>query len=205
MTDHAALSAAVPGLPELDEILTTPRGTTVPGFRVRGTESLDRMTLPAGLDVLAARAGDEEDEEVEDDGESGEEGTWSPDAPRPGHLLPVLAGEAPLVLALVPAVGGWQVPAVLHYGGWNDYPAPADHAAILRHWERRYGAELVVLTGTTTELAIAQPPLTRADALELARQFSAYNDGEYDYYDAEDLTDLASSLLGAEVWLAWWD
>jgi hypothetical protein len=72
-------------------------------------------------------------------------------------------------------------------------------------WENRYGAELVVLTGTTAEFAVARPPRTRADAVTLAWEYFVYNDGYYDLYGADNLTQLAASLLAAPVWLAWWD
>jgi hypothetical protein len=65
----------------------------------------------------------------------------------------------------------------LHCGGWNEYPTPAEHAAILRTWESRYGAELVVLTGATAEFAVARPPRTKAEALVLAWEYFVYNDG----------------------------
>jgi len=131
-----------------------------------------------------------------------------PDAPRrPGHSLPFGYDGRPVevTIALIPATAGWHVPAVLSYGGWNEYPDPADHCAILRHWHERYKAELVVLTGTTAEFAIGRPPTTHADALALAWEYRNYNNGEYDYYDAETITELAAALLDAPVWLCWWD
>ncbi|MCY1138899.1 DUF4253 domain-containing protein [Actinoplanes sp. Pm04-4] len=110
-----------------------------------------------------------------------------------------------VTVALVPAPAGWMVPVVLHYGGWNDYPDPAEHAAILRYWHDRYGADLVSMTGTTTEFAVARPPRTHPDALRLSWEYRAYNDGYFDFYFADNLTDLAASLLEAPVWRCWWD
>nr|WP_221381479.1 DUF4253 domain-containing protein [Actinoplanes polyasparticus] len=110
-----------------------------------------------------------------------------------------------VTVALVPAAAGWLVPMVLHYGGWNDYPDPAEHAAILRYWHDRYGADLVSMTGTTAEFAVRRPPRTHPEALDLAWQYKAYNDGYYDFYFADNLTDLAASLLDAPVWRCWWD
>ncbi|MFI7066112.1 DUF4253 domain-containing protein [Kribbella sp. NPDC050124] len=135
------------------------------------------------------------------------EGDWPDSVRRPGFSLPFgPQGEPrPVTVALVPAEAGWQVPLVLHCGGWNEYPTPAEHAAILRTWEQRHGAELVVLTGTTAEFAVARPPRTRPEALALAWEYLVYNDGYYDLYGADNLTELAASLLAAPVWLAWWD
>jgi hypothetical protein len=35
---------------------------------------------------------------------------------------------APVIVALVLAEHGWQIPTMLSYGNWNDCPAPAVHA-----------------------------------------------------------------------------
>ncbi|MBB4741565.1 hypothetical protein BJY16_005024 [Actinoplanes octamycinicus] len=135
------------------------------------------------------------------------EGTWPAEPERPGFGLPFFRSGQPaqVTVALVPVAEPWLIPVTLHYGGWNKYPAPGEHAAIMRYWQQRYGAEPVVLTGTTVEYAVARPPLTRPDALALAWEYRLYNDGEYDLYRAETLTDLAGGLLGNPVWRMWWD
>ncbi|MEU4221461.1 DUF4253 domain-containing protein [Actinoplanes sp. NPDC026623] len=135
-------------------------------------------------------------------------GTWPGDPERPGFELPSSWGRPERVfVALVPLAEPWLVPVTLHYGGWNRYPAPAEHAAIMRHWHHRYGAEPVVLTGTTLQYAVARPPATRPEALALALawEYRLYNDGEYDLYRADTLTGLAAGLLDAPVWRMWWD
>jgi hypothetical protein len=132
------------------------------------------------------------------------EGEWREREPPPG--FGIAAGDrGDVVIALIPARSPWQVPLALHYGGWNDYPSPAEHAAILRHFHDRYGAELVAMTDTSAEFAVARPPRSRADAIALAWEYRMYNDGEYDNYFADTLTDLAVSLTGADVWRVWWD
>jgi hypothetical protein len=135
------------------------------------------------------------------------DGRWPADPPRPGFRIPYrLDGTpAPVTVILLPVAEGWQVHQWLGYGSWNEYPAPAEHGAILRYWNQRWGADLVGLTAATAEFAVARPPTTRADALALAGEWSAYNDGASDNYRAANLTQLAASLLGAPVWLAWWD
>jgi len=133
-------------------------------------------------------------------------GAWPEEPERPGFGLPHGGGQPEkVVVALVPAAAPWLVPVTLHYGGWNKYPAPAQHAAIMRYWHHRYGAEPVVWTGTTIQYAVARPPAVRLDALALAWEYRRYNDGEYDLYRADSLTDLAASLLDAPVWRMWWD
>ena len=51
----------------------------------------------------------------------------------------------------------------------------------------------------------APAPRTRPQALALAWEYFVYNDGYYDYYGADDITQLAAGLLGADTWIAWWD
>jgi hypothetical protein len=111
-----------------------------------------------------------------------------------------------LLVALVPAAGGWQIPEVLGYEGREAFPPAAEHSAILRHWHQRYGAELVCMTATNVELAIARPSRTRPDALAFAWEYASYcPDGVDAVYRADDIVELAASLVDADVVLAWWD
>ena len=134
-------------------------------------------------------------------------GVWPAGPRRQPKLLYSLARNdtQEVLVALVPAHTPWEIPAVIGYGGWNYYPDPEDHVAILRYWNDRYGAELVAMTGTTVELTVRRPPRTRPPALALAWEYFVYNDGYYDYYGADDITQLAAGLLGADTWIAWWD
>ncbi len=131
------------------------------------------------------------------------EGNWTTEPVRPGFLL---AARSPSVtIALVPAETSWRVPLVLALPPWNDYPDPAEHAAILRYWNEKYGAELVAMTAETAEISLIKPPRIRTEALELAWEYQLYNDGSYDRYLADDLGELAAGLLDNDVLLAWWD
>jgi hypothetical protein len=63
----------------------------------------------------------------------------------------VVSGEplAEVGIVLVPTTESWYVPCLLGYGDWNECPAPAEHSAILKRWQERYGATLVTLTPDT--------------------------------------------------------
>jgi Domain of unknown function (DUF4253) len=112
----------------------------------------------------------------------------------------------PTLVALVAAEHGWQVPALLGYGNWNQCPAPAVHSAVLRHWHHHYGADLVCMTSTSIELAVARPPQTRPAALAFAWEYASYCLDSVDgIYQADNLAGLAASLIDAEVVVAWWD
>jgi hypothetical protein len=112
---------------------------------------------------------------------------------------------APVIVALVVAEHGWQIPTMLSYGDWNTCPAPAVHGVVLRHWHERYGAELVGLVRDGMELALARPPRTRTDAMALAWEYAMYSLDGMDLYHADDLPDLAACLIDAETLRFWWD
>jgi hypothetical protein len=74
-------------------------------------------------------------------------------------------------IALVPAAGGWEVPALLAWSGAeaNDIGG-AEHLSVLHFWHDVYGAELVSLGLETMECLVARPPDDARSAFELAVQ-----------------------------------
>jgi hypothetical protein len=112
-----------------------------------------------------------------------------------------------LSIGLVPTQTSWQVPAFLRFGGFNACPFPAEHAAILKHWEERYGTELVSMTHNTIELAVAKPVTKKEEALELADLHLDYCGDllQVMYGSKNSRLHLAARLLGAKVWYFWWD
>lgn len=133
-------------------------------------------------------------------------GRW-PDQPSRHRQddLPAYRWESSLrTVLLMPVDASWQIPCLLDFGAWNAYPSPAVHSAILRHWHERYGADLLAMSFDTVDIAITRPPTTRPEARRAALEFEMYNEGAYDEYGSS-LNDVAAGLLGADVWLAWWD
>lgn len=137
-------------------------------------------------------------------------GKWPPAGSVKGAGLSValdmMTGK-PLARAhilLLPARTGAEAPAWLRWGGWNECPMPAHHVAILRDWNRRYGAELVGMSGDVLNLRVTRRPKTREEALLLARE-------QYEYcVDIVDqgvgsLAALASALMEQDWWFFWWD
>jgi hypothetical protein len=111
-----------------------------------------------------------------------------------------------VMVTLLPVARGWEVTGLIGYGGWNRCPAPRTHAAILKRWHERYGADLVCLTRTGLELGLTRPPGTRQEALALAWDYAAYcHDGVEAIYQADTLAGLAAGLIGASVVRCWWD
>ncbi|MFG2003068.1 DUF4253 domain-containing protein [Spirillospora sp. NPDC048911] len=224
------LAACGVGVPELRPL---PGAVTVAGFASGGAEALawwyrlravhghtglwpvltDGVALPGG-DPAARLAEAAELDGAEVLNPSGDTYELLDDMPWPdephrldGFGFPYLrdGGPAPVTVALVEAEHGWQVPALLNYGGFNDCPPPAVHGAVLRHWHEHYGAELVCLERSALELLLSRPPQTRAEALAFAWEYTAYCADGADLYQAEELPELAGSLLNAEVVRFWWD
>lgn len=118
----------------------------------------------------------------------------------------VLSGEPlpEVAIALLPTRDGWTAPAWLGFGGWNECPAPAEHVALMRRWNERWGAEVVSVRSDAIEACIAEAPHDVEVARALAEEHYAY---------AADIVDqgtgsierLAASLAGGRVWFFWWD
>ncbi len=85
-----------------------------------------------------------------------------------------LAGDT-VTIALVPAHGGWEVPALLAWSGAerHDIGGP-EHLAVLHFWHEVYEAELVGLGLERMECLVGRPPEDARAAFELAVQHYAY-------------------------------
>ncbi|MGV8973601.1 MAG: DUF4253 domain-containing protein [Rhodoglobus sp.] len=110
-------------------------------------------------------------------------------------------------VALVPALAGWAVPAILGWsGGVNHEIEPAEHAATLRDWSDRFGAELVSLTGgdQVLELLVAKPPHGPEEALSVAWEQYVYCPDAVDQ-GVGSVTSLAATQVVSHSWYFWWD
>lgn len=98
-----------------------------------------------------------------------------------------------------------DVPAALGWSGMiNTTDDIAGISAVLRSWEERFGARLVVLEFDALVLAVAKPPTTKGRALRLAaehRAFCRYNFTQ----QPGDLREFAEDLLNRPFWRFWWD
>jgi hypothetical protein len=136
-------------------------------------------------------------------------GYWPEIAPSKNHCCiyrDVWSGEPlnELLLALVPTVCGWQSPAFLKFGGWNDCPMPEVHVAFMARWQQLYGAEVVAIVGDMVEFAVERPPRDRDSALQLAHEQFLYCT-DIVYQGSLTLEDLAATLENNHVWTFWWD
>lgn len=135
-------------------------------------------------------------------------GEWAPGEPQDQFTVPYDLEGRPakgLKLVLVPTTRPWEAVAWLHFGGWNECPAPETHVAVHRYWHRKYGAELVCITRDVMEMRVAKPPKGRSKAKDLAYEQFVYSGGDLVFQGSDSLRALAASLIDAPTWYFWWD
>ena len=113
-----------------------------------------------------------------------------------------IAGDR-VTIALVPASGGWEVPALLAWSGAerDEIDGPA-HLAIHHLWHEVYGAELVAMGLERLECLVERPPTDARGAFELAVQHYTYCPELMDNL-VPALGALAATLFGRH-WLFDW-
>jgi hypothetical protein len=201
-------------VPELEELSLLALAGHAPVRAPHAEVTAARFFAARGVPDRVPVAEDDDVEEPAADSESDEESARELLASLLGHEAPTspfvilwdLDRQRPhevVSVELVPSRVGWDVPARLEFGGWNDCPAPEEHEAVLRHWHERFGAELVGLAVDRLECTVARPPRKRGEARRLAAEQVAYcGDLLQGFASAEDL---ASTLPGLDVWSFWWD
>jgi hypothetical protein len=107
-------------------------------------------------------------------------------------------------ILMFPTQHGYEVPAYLNWGGWNECPTPQIHVAALRKWHEDFGAELIGMNGDVLNLRVSTRPKTREEALTLAREQYAYCADIVDQ-GVGDLSALAAGLMDSNWWYFWWD
>jgi Domain of unknown function (DUF4253) len=109
------------------------------------------------------------------------------------------------VIGLIQADHGWQVPGLLSWNGAANYDLDgAHHVAVLRHWQQRYGAELVTLTGDHIELLVARPPRDPTTITQVAVEMLGYCP-DLDVLGAGMVAVLAQEVVPHRCWSFWWD
>lgn len=109
-----------------------------------------------------------------------------------------------VTLVLTDAPQAHLTPAVIGFGGWNDVPAPAEVAGILKRWSETCGAEVVAISADVMEFSVARPPMTHEDALALAKEHYLFCPDRV-WQGSDTLNQLAAEVFGARTWFFWWD
>ncbi|MFE6888225.1 DUF4253 domain-containing protein [Streptomyces sp. NPDC057694] len=94
--------------------------------------------------------------------------------------------------------------------GW-DGPANYDNdtakfSAVVRDWERRFGARVVAVGADTLHLSVAEPPTNIQDALQVAAEHFAFcPDNIWQGFHPCTLAAYAERIVGMNSWDFWWD
>ena len=107
-------------------------------------------------------------------------------------------------IALAPTRNGYEVPAMLGFGGYNACPEPAEQSAVLNRWYNSHRAQLVYLHAEVVELRVDRPPTTRDAASQIALEHYTFAPDVVEQ-GAGSIGHLAASLMGAGHWTLWWD
>lgn len=117
----------------------------------------------------------------------------------------LLAGIRDYRLGLVTVERPGDVPAALGWlGAVNRTQDVAALSAVLRSWEERYGAMLVVLGFDALELSVGAPPTTENRALRVAAEHRAFCLDSFAYQPGS-LRNSALPLIASPIWRFWWD
>jgi len=124
-------------------------------------------------------------------------------AARPDEAAVRAVSGPAVTIALVPAVAGWEVPALLAWSGAEreEIDGP-QHLAVLHLWSELHGAELVAMGLERLELLVERPPEDARSAFELAVQHYTYCPELMDNL-VPALGALAATLFGRH-WLFDW-
>jgi hypothetical protein len=213
----------------LDEYRSRYRSTAQYPFMIGDVEELERLEEQAedaeqnsadiiraslAIDVGAwiAERREERREDAEEYGYSSDGellGEWPIKAVDQGSILlhkDIRSGKIKpkVYLGLAKIEQPWHLPAVIHYGGWNDCPFAAEHCAFHRSWQDRFGAEITGMSGDTVECVVRNPPKDRKAALDLAWEQYWYCTDIVDQ-GCQSISNLAATLLNSPYWFFWWD
>jgi hypothetical protein len=149
------------------------------------------------------------DQSILDDLTGAELGVWRDDLePINTFTIPNdILSQRPLdeiILAFVPTMFSWEVPAFLGFGNWNGCPEAEAQVALMKRWHQLYKAEVVGITSDVVEMWVEDPPRDRGSAFQLAQEHYTYCNDIVEQ-GVETLNNLAAILLNASVWFFWWD
>ena len=152
-----------------------------------GEDSLPRPPLPGWPGLAAA-------EPIRDDPDRvALEVVGSPDG-----IREMIGGRRTPYLGLVPAADG---AAAIPVCGWDPRGGdPTETGAVVRSWQRRFGARLCALGSKSFAVTVAAPPRTTAQAVKVTAEHLALL-GDLGH----DFDTYAAALIDDHVWSFWWD
>lgn len=116
-----------------------------------------------------------------------------------------VAGRIQVRLGLVRVQRGADVPAAIGWAGARRHlPDVAAVSAVLRSWEDRFGARLMLLGADQIVLSVAAAPTTSFRAVGVAAEHRAFCPAEFHRAPVPFAT-MAADLLHGHVWPFTWD
>ena len=101
--------------------------------------------------------------------------------------------------------GGTDIPRLIGWDGACNYAITgAEHEAVLSHWRREHGAELLTLAFDVIELSVPEPPTDPATVAHVAEQQVAYC-SDIVTQGVGTTTALAQQQVYSHLWYFWWD
>jgi hypothetical protein len=123
-------------------------------------------------------------------------------------LTAALAAVSPCRVALVQAARPADVLAVTGWCATDAFQDPVfgvPVGAVLRSWEERFGARLLLIgPGADATLLVERPPRTAAAARAVANEHWAFAN-EFHGQGQIDIAALTAAVTGSPLWHFWWD
>ncbi|WP_030018990.1 DUF4253 domain-containing protein [Streptomyces monomycini] len=136
----------------------------------------------------------------------GQEPAADPDAAAAAFAQLFAARRPHLRLGLVAADRGADALTAVGWSGPANYDNDtAKYSAVVRDWERRFGARVVAVGFATLHLSVAAPPTDKEDALLVAAEHFAVCPDNLWQGSQPSLDSYAEHLIGAGQWEFWWD
>jgi hypothetical protein len=108
-------------------------------------------------------------------------------------------------IRLAPTPIAWEVFAYWPYGGWNDAPWPAEQLAMVRHWDQKYGAELISRSFGYFEMAVWSPPRKEAAACRLIDETKWFGEENIFRDGNPSKEEQVRRAIERRLWYFWWD
>ncbi|MFI6520192.1 DUF4253 domain-containing protein [Spirillospora sp. NPDC050679] len=121
-------------------------------------------------------------------------------------LAKALTRRSRTLVGLVPAARGADALALM---GWT---GPCNHtndteeiSVVVRSWEERFGARVVMVGHATLFLSVAAPPSTLDHARRIANEHFVFCSDNITQGEVADFGEYVETLVGRTHWSFWWD
>ncbi|MGI5167980.1 DUF4253 domain-containing protein [Spirillospora sp. CA-253888] len=121
-------------------------------------------------------------------------------------LAKALARRRRTLVGLVPAARGADTLALMGWAGPCNHTNDTEEiSAVVRSWEERFGARVVMVGYATLFLSVAAPPRTLGHAREVANEHFVFCMDNIAQGEVADFDEYAETLVGRTHWSFWWD